>query len=288
MKKGEGKDKNIKKKNNSNNKAPKINEMNDSSYINTDKCIELLLRLYCFKKELEGKMKNFDKIEDKDKMEVNCFFIDKNICDKFKELFEYEEFETSIKKKLDFIKDGNGIIRSDNLDEKENVLTIINAFKKSNKNLFNKIKEKKIKKEDIKDNYPNLNLYTENKIKIDFFEEFELINISIYNLFLEIFSFKNCMGFCNYILGKEYIFALFFGISKECPIIVEVGKFKENNFKVKYIFKIPNKGFQTNDFLNYIKGIELYNFFNKNDQENQYIKINGISLYYYNVDESKT
>ena len=146
MKKGEGKDKNIKKKNNSNNKAPKINEMNDSSYINTDKCIELLLRLYCFKKELEGKMKNFDKIDDKDKIEVNCFFIDKNTCDKFKELFEYEEFKTSIKKLLDFIKDGNGIIRSDNLDEKENVLTIIDAFKKSNKNLFNKIKEKKIMK----------------------------------------------------------------------------------------------------------------------------------------------
>ena len=288
MEKGEGKDKNIKKKNNSNNKAPKINEMNDSSYINTDKCIELLLRLYCFKKELEGKMKNFDKIDDKDKMEVNCFFIDKNTCDKFKELFEYEEFKTSIKKKLDFIKDGNGIIRSDNLDEKENVLTIIDAFKKSNKNLFNKIKEKKIKKEDIKDNYPNLNRYNENKIKIDFFEEFELINISIYNLFLEIFSFKNCMGFCNYILGKQYIFALFIGISKEYPIIAEVGKFKDNNFKVKYIFKIPNKGFQTNKFLNYIKGIELYNFFNKNDKENQYIKINGISLYYYNVDESKT
>ena len=90
MENGEGKDKNIKKKNNSNNKAPKINEMNDSSYINTDKCIELLLRLYCFKKELEGKMKNFDKIDDKDKMEVNCFFIDKNTCDKFKGLFEYE------------------------------------------------------------------------------------------------------------------------------------------------------------------------------------------------------
>ena len=96
------------------------------------------------------------------------------------------------------------------------------------------------------------------------------------------------MGFCNYILGKEYIFALFFGMSKEYPIIAEVGKFKDNNFKVKYIFKIPNKGFQTNDFLNYIKGIELYNFFNKNDKENQYIKINGTSLYYYKVDKSKT
>ena len=162
MKKGKDKD-----KNSSNHKASEKNDISDSSYINTDKCIELLLRLYCFKKELEGKMKNFDKIEDKDKMEVNCFFIDKNTCDKFKGLFEYEEFKTSIKKLLDFIKDGNGIIRSNNLDEKENVLTIIDAFKKSNKNLFNKIKEKRIRKEDIKDNYPILNRYVENERNID-------------------------------------------------------------------------------------------------------------------------
>ncbi len=102
----------------------KKNEINVPNYINNDKCIELLLRLYCFKKELEGKMKNFDKIEDKDKMGVNCFFIDKNTCDKFKELFEYEEFKTSIEKLklVDFIKDGNDIIRSDYLDEKNNLL----------------------------------------------------------------------------------------------------------------------------------------------------------------------
>ena len=130
--------------------------------------------------------------------------------------------------------------------------------------MFNKINEKKIKKEDIKDNYPILNRYIENKIKLDFFEEFELINISIYNLFLEIFPFKNCIGFCNYILGKENIFILFFGISKEYPRIAQIGKFTDKiNFIAKYIFKIPNKCFQTNEFLKYInnKGIyELNNF----------------------------
>ena len=30
------------------------------------------------------------------------------------------------------------------------------------------------------------------------------------------------------------------------------------------------------------------NYINKNDKENQYIKINGTSLYYYKVDKSKT
>ena len=50
------------------------------------------------------------------------------------------------------------------------------------------------------------------------------------------------MGFCNYILGKENIFILFFGISKEYPIIAQIGKLTNKIMVNSIIINGTSKG----------------------------------------------
>ena len=58
-----------------------------SQIINNDKCIEFLIRLYCFQEEIKGKMKNFENIKDNDKCGINFFFRKKNYLNTIKLLY---------------------------------------------------------------------------------------------------------------------------------------------------------------------------------------------------------
>ena len=90
--------------------------------------IEILLRLYCCEEEIKGKIENYDKIKGE---QINLCIMDKKLIDDYKNDLQYDIFIKNIKdneKLFDCIKDKNGIINSDDLNENNNLLIIINQL----------------------------------------------------------------------------------------------------------------------------------------------------------------
>ena len=255
--------------------------------------IEILLRLYCSKEEIEGKISNYNKYQTLQTQSL----INKDFIEEYKKHFDYKNF---IKKLIDpqknnelfkCIKDENGIINHDKLDENDNLLFIKGIFINTNNKLVEKInkidtKDKNLKKENINVNIKNLET-----INILLMEKFELINQKIYDLISEQLDFKTQYDSCRFFIGKDYIFfSIYKIIDGSNHIISELGKFdnKNNNFKIEYVFNYKKE--MAEYLIAHVNNVGVDAIINsiKNNSvrdENEYILGNNKKINYYKIDD---
>ena len=125
------------------------NKSNNNHIENNINNIEILIRLYCFQEDIKGKIKNYDKY----KANYLGIIVNKDFIEEYIKLLDYKTFINKLindkknKHLFDCLKDENGIINHEKLDENNYILTIIDTFKKTNIQLVEKI------------NYLNLNIY---------------------------------------------------------------------------------------------------------------------------------
>ena len=227
------------KKKNKNDEDPKIKIKNQVENI------EILLRLYCCEEEIKGKIENYDKIKGE---QINLCIIDKKLIDDYKNDLQYDIFIKNIKdneKLFDCIKDKNGIINSDDLNENNNLLIIINQLKKENSQIVYEINNIDIEIKKFEKKSSQIKCKKTDKIKIPFVDEFFCINLETFNLITEQLSLKSNDDLCQINIGKNYIFFLMYiNIpGHNTKIIQEIGEFdyKNNNFKIEYVFNFNNK-----------------------------------------------
>ena len=193
-------DKNKNSKNNHiNNNNNIINNINSKKVEN----IEILLRLYCFQEEIKGKINNYDKY----KMDYFGIIADKDFIEEYKKLLDYKSFinkfidDKKNKQLFNLLKDENGIINHDKLDEKNQLLIIINEFKKAHPQSFEKFNNIKLNKQNFKTESFQIKCKKMDDTELSLLDEFELINIKIFELIKKQFSFKFNSDFCKFILG---------------------------------------------------------------------------------------
>ena len=260
--------------------------------INIDKknfeTLEILFRLFFFNEELKRKMNNYNNFK-KDERIQSGFLMNKDLMKNFKTYFEYDKFVKIIKESNKFkeFKDRNFVISDEELEKNEFLLTIISEFSRENAQFIIDINSKEIKDNNY---FKDENCKISIKEKLNYLEEFELVNSPIYQLITKKLSLKNSFYYCKYFFGKSYIYILAYISSKGISFISEVGKFDNNNiFKTEFVFKINDT--LVNEFLRHImdKGIDnlVNDLKSKGDNEYSYVfekgQVNYYNLYKNNV-----
>ena len=266
------------------------NKLNNNNHIdNNINNIEILIRLYCYQEDIKGKIKNYDKY----KADYLGIIVNKDFIEEIKKLLDYKTFinklinEKNNKHLFDSLKDENGIINHEKLDENNYLLTIIDTFKKTNIQLVEKINKidlnQNMKTKSLKIKYKTLE-----NIKLLLVDEFELINPKLFEVISKKLSDKTNSDFCKFIIGKDYLY--FHIVLNNTKIISEIGKFDKNtyNFQMKYIFKIKED--LSNEFYYHVKGIKVDAVINtiksQKGNENFYILGNN-EIFYYKIEKNK-
>ena len=286
------------KKPDNKNKNKENNHINNNNINNINSMkvenIEILLRLYCFQEEIKGKINNYDKY----KMDYFGIIADKDFIEEYKKLLDYKSFinkfiDDKKNKKLFYcLKDENGIINHDKLDEKNQLLIIINEFKKAHPQSFEKINNIHLKKENFKSESIKIKCKQMENVQLSLIDEFELINIKIFELINKQLSFGLNSDLCKFFLGKEYLyFHIYVTNDKNTQIISEIGKYenKSNSFKMEYILNFKdNLG---NEFFMHIKQIGpdavINKFKSQKGKENIYLLGADKKIIYYKIEKNK-
>ena len=270
-----------------------INNINSKKVEN----IEILLRLYCFQEEIKGKINNYDKY----KMDYFGIIADKDFIEEYKKLLDYKTFinkfidDKKNKQLFKFLKDENGIINHDKLDEKNQLLIIINEFKKAHPQSFEKINNIKLNKQNFKTESFQIKCKKMGDTELSLLDEFELINIKIFELIKKQFSFDFNSDFCKFFLGKDYTyFHIYLTNIEDTKIISEIGKYenKSNSFKMEYIINCNNlKDNLGNEFFTHIKQIGpdavINTFKSQKGKENTYLLGADKKIIYYKIEKNK-
>ena len=258
---------------------------NKNNNVNVDKknfeTLEILFRLFFFNEELKRKMNNYKNIKKEEKVQSG-FLMNKDLMKNFKTYFEYDKFVKIIKESNKFkeFKDKNFVISDEELEKNEFLLTIISEFSRENAQFIIDINSKENKDNNY---FKDENCKISIKEKLNYLEEFELVNSPIYQLITKKLSLKNSFYYCKYFFGKSYIYILAYISSKGITFISEVGKFDNNNiFKTEFVFKINDT--LVNEFLRHImdKGIDnlVNDLKSKGDNEYSYVLEKGEVIYY--------
>ena len=88
--------------------------------------LEILIRLYCFEKELKGKIKNYEKIKVDERIQTGVI-MNKKLLDDYKKYFDYDNFVKTLEKTNTYkkiVKDKNMVFESKELDKNNLLLTI--------------------------------------------------------------------------------------------------------------------------------------------------------------------
>ena len=121
------------------------------------------------------------------------------------------------------------------------VLLIINEFKKAHAQSFEKFNNIHLKKQNFKTESIKIKCKQMENLKL--VDEFELINIKIFELINDQLSFGLYSDLCKFILGKDYFyFHIYVTNVEDTKIISEIGKYenKSNSFKLEYIINCNN------------------------------------------------
>ena len=270
------------KKKNKNDEDPKIKIKNQVENI------EILLRLYCCEEEIKGKIENYDKIKGE---QINLCIMDKKLIDDYKNDLQYDIFIKNIKdneKLFDCIKDKNGIINSDDLNENNNLLIIINQLKKENSQIVYEINNIDIEIKKFEKKSSQIKCKKSDKMKLPFVDEFYCINLETFNLIIDQLSLKSNDDLCQINIGKNYIFFLMYiNIpGHNTKIIQEIGEFdyKNNNFKIEYVFNFNNK---IRDNLDNIGVDNFIDIIKKEDKNENMCIIENEKIYYYQISNNK-
>ena len=250
--------------------------------------IEILLRLYCCEEEIKGKIENYDKIKGE---QINLCIMDKKLIDDYKNDLQYDIFIKNIKdneKLFDCIKEKNGIINSDDLNENNNLLIIINQLKKENSQIVYEINNIDIEIKKFEKKSSQIKCKKSDKMKLPFVDEFYCINLETFNLIIDQLSLKSNDDLCQINIGKNYIFFLMYiNIpGHNTKIIQEIGEFdyKNNNFKIEYVFNFNNK---IRDNLDNIGVDNFIDIIKKEDKNENMCIIENEKIYYYQISNNK-
>jgi len=261
--------------------------------INDNQVIEILFRLYCFQEVSKNLKQDFNESKSNEKQKVG-YFLNKLFLQNYKYYFDYQNFVINIKKNtiLNSLKDGKGNINYNLFVGNENSIIlnqIIEEFINNNKKFIQKINKqnKNIKSNKLLKDEPCKIITNALNIKnLKYIEEFELIPQTIYSLIQKQLSFGNFAYICQYIIEKDYIFFFITTNTEYSPIIMEIGKFLNNNtFKVKYIIKYADDNSGQNIFNLLGKdGIgDMLEYFDNNNKNGNIYLVRNFLIKYYNL-----
>ena len=250
--------------------------------VNKAENIDILLRLYCFEEEIKGKISNYEKIT----VDLQpALIINKNFIDKYKEKLDYKNICKKLKNNINLfndIKDGNGIINSDKLEENNNLSKIKKELNKMEHQLVAKINSIKIEMEDFKRDTFKLDRKEIQGLKQPYIDEIELISPKIDENIKQRISQINTL-FCQYILGEHYLYLLILN-TEENMYISEIVKLDKNyHLNVEYVLNFDLQ--LKNDVIIHIKQIGVDNMMNyiKNNDKNDLYTFDKLNINYYNV-----
>ena len=269
------------------------NKSNNNNHIeNNINNIEILIRLYCFQENIKGKIKNYDKYKES-YLEI---IVNKDFIDEYTKLLDYKTFINKLindkknKHLFDCLKDENGIINHEKLDENNYILTIIDTFKKTNIQLV-----EKINKIDLIQSMKNKSLHIKCKIledvKLLLVDEFELINSKVFDLISKQLSIKTHYDICKFMIGKDYLYLyIYITVNQDPHIISGLGKFDKNsnNFQMKYVFNIKES--LRNEFNAHIQKIRVdpvINTIKSLKGNDNYYLLGNDKINYYKIEKNK-
>ena len=269
------------------------NKSNNNNHIeNNINNIEILIRLYCFQENIKGKIKNYDKYKES-YLEI---IVNKDFIDEYTKLLDYKTFINKLindkknKHLFDCLKDENGIINHEKLDENNYILTIIDTFKKTNIQLV-----EKINKIDLIQSMKNKSLHIKCKIledvKLLLVDEFELINSKVFDLISKQLSIKTNYDICKFMIGKDYLYLyIYITVNQDPHIVSGLGKFDKNsnNFQMKYVFNIKES--LRNEFNAHIQKIRVdpvINTIKSLKGNDNYYLLGNDKINYYKVEKNK-
>ena len=254
--------------------------------------IEIIIKLYCFEKNLKEKI-NHSLIEN-EKDEEMFLYIKKNIMKTYKNIFYYESSYSFFEKNkniFECIK--KGILFDLKKLDNSNLSYIISQINKYKKDLLEKIENadlKKFREEIILENNKKWEfkkiyycIEKKNKMsryKIKYLEDFEIINFDIFNLLLkkEPLIIENTMN-GNCLFDKTYIF---FILCHQNDVVLQIGNYnKESGYKIKYLFN-SNEIKNSKILTDYLKKNGIKESIKDFNEEINYIEINGEKILCYN------
>ena len=265
---------------------------NNNHFENNINNIEILIRLYCFQEDIKGKIKNYDKYKEN----YLGIIVNKDFIEEYTKLLDYKTFINKLindkknKHLFDCLKDENGIINHEKLDENNYILTIIDTFKKTNIQLV-----EKINKIDLIQSMKNKSLHIKCKIledvKLLLVDEFELINSKVFDLISKQLSIKTHYDICKFMIGKDYLYLyIYITVNQDPHIISGLGKFDKNsnNFQMKYVFNIKES--LRNEFNAHIQKIRVdpvINTIKSLKGNDNYYLLGNDKINYYKVEKNK-
>ena len=253
--------------------------------------IKILIKLFCFQEEISQKNNtNYITPNIFDKNDTYILLIKKTSITKYKNYFSYNTLYSFLKYKtniLDSIKE-NQIINYKKLNDS----IISNIYKIIPKDFINKIEnlDKKNLLDELSEEkeweykYIKYNKSDGQRLKLRLYDDFEIINDDLFNLFTieQKIIFKN-LFFGNIIFGEKKIFISI--MNTNCPIF-EICHLGENGyFNVEYLFNQKDIS-ESNIFIEYLLNIGI-------DQllititANKEININNKNIKCYKVDNSQ-
>ena len=266
--------------------------INNNHFENNINNIEILIRLYCFQEDIKGKIKNYDKYKEN----YLGIIVNKDFIEEYQKLLDYKAFINKLindkknKHLFDCLKDENGIINHEKLDENNYILTIIDTFKKTNIQLV-----EKINKIDLIQSMKNKSLHIKCKIledvKLLLVDEFELINSKVFDLISKQLSIKTHYDICKFMIGKDYLYLyIYITVNQDPHIISGLGKFDKNsnNFQMKYVFNIKES--LRNEFNAHIQKIRVdpvINTIKSLKGNDNYYLLGNDKINYYKVEKNK-
>ena len=245
---------------------------------NDKQVIEILFRLYCFQEGSKNLNQCLNENKSNEKQKVG-YLLNKSFLQNYKKYFDYQDFVKNIKNNeaLNSFRDNKGNINFHQFIEKENNIEfnkIIDEFINKNKKFIQTINKqcKNIKSNKVLKDEPCKIIINALNIKdLNYIEEFELIPQLIFDLIQKQLSFNNLGYICECIKEKDIIFFYIKTNTGNSPIIMEIGKFlNNNNFKVKYVIKNNDVNYAPNIF-NYLEkdGIgDMLKYFDNNSNIN--------------------
>ena len=265
---------------------------NNNHFENNINNIEILIRLYCFQEDIKGKIKNYDKYKEN----YLGIIVNKDFIEEYQKLLDYKTFINKLindkknKHLFDCLKDENGIINHEKLDENNYILTIIDTFKKTNIQLV-----EKINKIDLIQSMKNKSLHIKCKIledvKLLLVDEFELINSKVFDLISKQLSIKTNYDICKFMIGKDYLYLyIYITVNQDPHIVSGLGKFDKNsnNFQMKYVFNIKES--LRNEFNAHIQKIRVdpvINTIKSLKGNDNYYLLGNDKINYYKIEKNK-
>ena len=250
--------------------------------------LEILIRLYCFKEEFKSKIKNYNKINPEERIQ-NAMLINKEILNSYLKIINDKTFLSTIDKiKVSNNINKNILITNEDLDKNGLLLKILKKFSEINHELYKKINESNIIKDNIEPGFEicNISSVIQGKVKCFYIDDFEIVNVRLCELIRKKLSLKYLGNLCRYIIGKNYFLFHFYLTFKEMPTLTEICKLdKNNNFKTEYYIKFNNNFKLLDEFKE--EGIDsMINYINKNSNKNIYV-FGNYKLNYYKIEEKK-